>query len=130
MKRRNKLDPQVAKVMNAVASQSNSKKIHISLTVGKRVVCYADVTPKTTGDYCRILANRSAADSDLTAISCQVENNEGELCAQMFLDGKVLTYGHEPFGRVIEHAILRINGKYADKICTPEGLTEMLSKEL
>ena len=131
MKRRGKLDPQVAKIMRKVSGKGNAKRLEVSLTVGRRVVCTAFVTPKTAGEYSRLRANRDAQDNDLNAFTAKLENVEGgELCAQLFMDGKELTFGTAKFGRVIEHAILRIDGKHTDKVRTPEGLTAFLAQEL
>lgn len=113
MKSHNKIDPAVAKIQRATANKTCSLPIHVSVTVGSRVVAFAVVKPKTQGEYLRLKANRTESGS---AFTVKADNYEGSLYAQLFLDGKELSLGVEPFGRVITHAMLRINDVVIDKI--------------
>ena len=131
MRNRSKLDPQVAKIMKKSAAKTSTKKLDVSLTVGGSVICMARISPKNQGEFFRLQSNRSAEDRDLSAFTATLENDgEGTCSARILCDGKELTFGYLDFGKDVHHAVLRINGKYADKICSPEGLTALLAKEL
>lgn len=127
--KKQKLDPRIAKIQKAAANKGNNKSIHISVTVGSRVLCYAEVTPKNNSELLRLKSNRGTTDG-LTAISTKLENDEGSVMAQLFVDNKELTFGTQYFGRVINHAVIRINGNFEEKAYTAEGLTAFLAEAL
>lgn len=129
MKKRTKVDPQVAKLQRQVASQSVSEKIHVSITVGKRVVAYASVTPSNRGEAQRLKANRHKSDPEDSAFKGSIINDgeRRELFAQVEVDGAVLCYDIGKFGRSIDYAWLRINNRCMEKIYSKEGLTNLIA---
>ena len=130
MKRRPKVDPMVAALRKKMGRQVNTEKIHVSVTVGKRVLAYTSVTPKTRDDFYRVKNNRSNdEEARATAFSASIINDAEtkELFAEIELDGKVLTYDLGRFGRTIDYAWLRINNRTVERVYSKEGLAKLLS---
>ena len=126
--RRNKVDPQVAKLQRQVASQSTGEKVHVSITVGKRVVAYASVTPSNRGEFLRLKSNRSSdEEARPSAFQGSIINSEDGLFAQLELDGAMLTYDIGKFGREIEYAWLRINNRTVERVYSKEGTVKLLA---
>lgn len=124
-----KIDPQIAKVQRAVSNQSVSEKVQVSITVGKRVVASATVQPSNRGELLRLKANRPKDEEAYpTAFSGTIVNDleRRELYAQVEVEGAILNYGIGKFGRSIEYAWLRINGRCVERIYSKEGLDTLI----
>ena len=127
MYRNKKVDPIVAATMRAAASQKNSNVIHYSLTVGQRVVTEVSYTPKTTGEYLRIKSNRGIEEGR-TAITSELINDTETGCfGSISVDNKILTYGIQKFGRNIDYAWLRVNGRPVEQVWSAEGLNSLIA---
>lgn len=129
--RNKKIDPAVAKVMKAIASQPNHEAVEVSVTVGSRVVCSYSLTPKNQGELLRIRGNRPKDTAKATtAFTASIVNDKEsrELFADVSVDGHVLTYGLGKFGRDIDYAWLRINNRPVERVFSKEGLASLLKK--
>ena len=127
--RNRKEDPFIAKIQKQAASAQNNQVLHLSVTVGKRVVCYKAIRPSTQAEYIRLKANR-AVDEDMNAFSAKLLNSEEGLFCELHAEGRMLAYDLGKFGREIEYGWLRINNRLIEKVYTPEGLTALLAAEL
>jgi len=95
--------------MKAAAQAKNEQTLHISLTVGQRVLNHVAIKPATVSQY---LAIKNGGGHIVASIS----NTEDGCYGELAIDGKVHYAMPEKFGRVIEYAILRINERVIGKV--------------
>lgn len=126
MRNPRRIDPAVAAIQKAAASAKNNQVLHYSLTVGQRVITEFALTPKTAGEYIRIKSNRGAEEGR-TAVTSEIINDTETGCfGSISVDGKMLTYGIAKFGRAIDYAWLRVNGRPVEQVWSQEGLNSLI----
>ena len=127
MRNRNKIDPAVAAIQKAVANKPNSVGINYSLTVGQRVITEYTVVPKTGAEYLRIKSDRGHEEG-VPAITAEIINDSETGCfGSISLDGKILCYSIAQFGRAIDYAWLRKDGRPVLQVYSKEGLETLIS---
>jgi hypothetical protein len=118
-------DPSIAKVMRASANAQTNRVLHFSLTVGKRVVTHSVIRPQNNSEFIRLKANRGLEEG-VDAVTATIQNSEEGCFGTLFIDGRMLKYGIEKFGRDIEFAWLRINNKPVQRVFSEEGMASFL----